>query len=101
MELNFEGLGMQKWNKSIDRSQRADEKNGLICLVIIFTTKVMVISISEIALFFVCSADDNKKLLTVWTKYLRAPERSYSILLENGMGKKWHLANGSSEPNNL
>ena len=37
MELNFEGLEMQKWNISTNSAQRADEKNGIICLVIIFT----------------------------------------------------------------
>ena len=33
MELNFEGLEMQKWNIPTDRAQRADGKNGVICLV--------------------------------------------------------------------
>ena len=33
-ELNFKGLEMQKWNISTDRAQRADAKNGVICLVI-------------------------------------------------------------------
>ena len=37
MELNFEGLEMQKWNISTNSAQRADEKNGIICLVIMFT----------------------------------------------------------------
>ena len=30
MELNFEGLQMQKWNILTDRAQRLDEKNGVI-----------------------------------------------------------------------
>ena len=30
MELNFEGLQMQKWNIPTDRAQRLDEKNGAI-----------------------------------------------------------------------
>ena len=29
MELNFEGLEMQKWNIAKDRAQRVDKKNGL------------------------------------------------------------------------
>ena len=37
MELNFEGLEMQKWNIPTDRVQREDEKNGVIFLVIMFT----------------------------------------------------------------
>ena len=32
-KLNFEGLEMQKWNKTMDRAQRADEKNEVSCLV--------------------------------------------------------------------
>ena len=40
-KLNFEGLEMQKWNIPTDRARRADEKNGVICLVI------MVISYSQ------------------------------------------------------
>ena len=36
-------------------------------------------------LFFVFSANDSKRSITVWTKYLRAFERSYLPLLENAM----------------
>ena len=39
MELNFEDLEMQKWNVPTDIFQIADEKNDIICLVIIFTQK--------------------------------------------------------------
>ena len=38
MELNFEGLQMQKLNTQADRAQRVDGKNGVICLVIMFTS---------------------------------------------------------------
>ena len=31
MKLNFEGLQMYKWNTSMDKVQRVDEKNGFIC----------------------------------------------------------------------
>ena len=33
-ELNFEGLEMEKWNIPTDRTRRTNEKNGVICLVI-------------------------------------------------------------------
>ena len=46
MELNFEGLEMQKWNILMDKTQRDDEKNGDICLVIMFIPGVMVITMS-------------------------------------------------------
>ena len=32
-KLNFEGLEMQEWNMPMHRARRADEKNGVICLV--------------------------------------------------------------------
>ena len=31
MELNFEDLELQKWNIPMDRAQRVDEKNVIIC----------------------------------------------------------------------
>ena len=51
MELNFEGLQMLKWNIPTDRAQRVDGKNGVICLVIIFTPQVMVIKMPKMAYF--------------------------------------------------
>ena len=50
-ELNFEGLWMQKWNIPTDRAQRVDEKNGVICLVIMFAPRVMVIKVSQMSHF--------------------------------------------------
>ena len=83
---------------------------------------------AKMAHFFVFSADTSKKLVTVWAKYLNAPERSYWVLSKHGMVdrlwseilrvetskkllsqqkntkscifKGWNLANGSSEHNN-
>ena len=45
----------------MDRAQRVDEENGVICSVILFTTWVMVIKMSQLAHFFVFTADGNKK----------------------------------------
>ena len=70
MELNFEVLEMQKWNIPTDRTQRVDEKNGVVCLIIMFTHRVMVIKMSKNGSLFVFSADDSKKLVSVWAKYL-------------------------------
>ena len=72
IEVNFEGLEMQKSNIPMDRVQRVDEKNVIICLVIMFTYGVMVKNGS----FFVFSADDSKKLVTVSAKHLSASEIS-------------------------
>ena len=61
MEFNFEGHEMQKWNIPTDRAQKVDQKNGIICLVIMFTPGCMVIKMSQMAHFFAFSADDRKK----------------------------------------
>ena len=47
LKLNFEGPGIQRWNKPTDRDQKVDEKNVFICLVIMFTSRVIVIKMSN------------------------------------------------------
>ena len=42
MGLNFDRLEMQKRNIPIDRAQTVYEKNGAICLVIIFSPGVKI-----------------------------------------------------------
>ena len=44
----------------------------------------MVINMSAMALF-VSFADNSKKSVTTWPKYLRGLERSYLVLLQNAM----------------
>ena len=51
MELNFQGLEMQKWNIPTDNAQRVGGKNRFIWQVIMFTTQVMVIKMSKMAHF--------------------------------------------------
>ena len=51
MESSFEGFDMLKWNIPTDRAQRVDEKNGVICQVIMFTPRVMEIKMSKMAHF--------------------------------------------------
>ena len=51
MELNFEGLKMEKLNIPMDKSQRVDEKNWVICLVIMFTSGFMVMKMSQMVHF--------------------------------------------------
>ena len=81
IELNFEGAEMQKLNILMDRTQRADEKNEIICLVIMFTHGVMVIKIVELGQFLYFLLMAAKKKVTVWAKYLSAPERFSLALL--------------------
>ena len=51
LKLDFEGLGMQRWNKPTDLAQRVNEKNVFICLVIMFNFRVMVIKMSNYGSF--------------------------------------------------
>ena len=51
MELNFKGLGMQKWNIPTDKTKKLDEKNGAICLVIMFTLSFMFIKMLKMVYF--------------------------------------------------
>ena len=62
MKLNFEGLEMQKWNIPRDKTQKADKKNGIICLVIVFAHESMAIKLSEVAhfLYFLLMTAKNK-----------------------------------------
>ena len=66
----------------MDRTQRADEKNEIICLVIMFTHGVMVINIVELGqfLYFLLMAA-KKKSHCLGKKYLSAPARFSLALL--------------------
>ena len=62
----FEVLEIQK----MDIAQKACEKSEVICLVIIFTLRAVVMKISK-RLTFVFFADDGKTLGTVGAKHVR------------------------------
>ena len=49
VDLNSE---MQKWNTPTDRTQKVDEKNGVIYLVIMHTPSGGIIKMSKMAHFF-------------------------------------------------
>ena len=57
-------------------------KNGVICLVIMFTPQIIVIKMLKLDHFLYFLLMEAKKLVTVWTKYLRA---TYLALQENAM----------------
>ena len=46
IDLNFEDLEIEKWNISIEKVEKEYEKNGVICLVIVFTPGVIIITMS-------------------------------------------------------
>ena len=51
MAMNSEGLQKRKGTIPTVRDQRADEKNGVIYLVIMFSSGIVVIKMSEMAHF--------------------------------------------------
>ena len=51
MKLNIVGLEMQKRNISTDIAQQVDEKNVVICLVIMFAAIVMTTNMSKMVHF--------------------------------------------------
>ena len=64
MELNFEGLKMQKWNVPTNRVQIVDEKNGVICVVIILTQEDLSAALkcfTQAVTNFLLSSEDTKK----------------------------------------
>ena len=89
MELNFEVPEMQKWNIPTDRAQWIDEKNGAICLALLFSPESWSFKCQKWLVIF--STDDSKNPVIVWEKYLSASERSHSPLLKNAMNN-WFLS---------
>ena len=47
----------------MDRAQREDKKNGVVCLIIIFTSKGMVTKMSKMADCFFCRYQQQKSQL--------------------------------------
>ena len=69
--LNFEGLEMQKCKTPTNSAQRVDETNVIICLVIMFAPRIMVIKMSKTAHFLYFLLMLTEKLLKFRRKYLR------------------------------
>ena len=65
MELNVEGFEMKKWKKTMDRTQKLDKKNGVICLVIMYTPGFVVIKMLQMAhsLYFLLMTAKNQSQL--------------------------------------
>ena len=53
------------------------KKNGVVCLFIMFNLSITANKMSQMTHFFLFFTDNSKKIVTVWARYLSAPERSY------------------------
>ena len=78
MELNFEGPEMQKWNIPTDRAGTAEEKNGVIFLVIMFTPRIMVIKKFKMAPFLYFLLTTAKKV-----SFGKTHKRTWKIFLSS------------------
>ena len=56
-------LEKQKWSIPRDSAQNAVDKNAVIWIVIMFTPRVMIMKMSNRAVFFGFSTDDSKKFI--------------------------------------
>ena len=79
--LNMEDLEVHKWNILKNKAQKVDGKNGVICLVIMFTPSVTNIKNVKNGSFFVFFADKVK----VWEKYFTTTQK---VLLRSC--RKWY-----------
>ena len=85
MKMNFEYFQIQKWILQTVRSEKVDEKNGVICLVSMFPSWVMVLKLSKKVHFLQFCADLSKKSKSIKAIYKYVSERSQYALSENGI----------------
>ena len=83
MKMNFEYFQIQKWIIETVRLKKADEKNGVICLVSMFPSQFMVLKVFKNVYFLQFCADLSKK--SIKAIYIYASERSQYTLSENGI----------------
>ena len=85
MKMNFEYFQIQKLVLQTVRSEKVDEKNGIICLVPMFPSWVMVLRLSKKVHFLQFCADLSKKSKSIKAICIYASERSRYALSENGI----------------
>ena len=85
MKMNFEYFQIQKWILQTVRSEKVDEKNGVICLVSMFPSWVMVLKLSKKVHCLQFCADLTKKFKSIKAIYICASERFRYPLSENGI----------------
>ena len=85
MKINFEYFQIQKWILQTVRSEKVDEKNGVICLVSMFPSWVMVLKLSKKVHFLQFCADLSNKSRFIKAIYIYASERSRYALSEIGV----------------
>ena len=85
MKKNFEYFQIQKWILQTVRSEKIDEKNGVICLVSMFPSWVMVLKWSKRVQFLQFCVDLRKKSKSIKAVSVYVSEKSRFVLSENGI----------------
>ena len=85
MKKNFEYFQIQKWILQTVRSEKIDEKNGVICLVSMFPSWVMVLKWSKRVQFLQFCVDPRKKSKSIKAVSVYVSEKSRFVLSENGI----------------
>ena len=85
MKINFEFFQIQKWMLQTVRSEKADRKNGVTCLVPMSPFWGMVLKLSKKVHLLEFCADHSKKSKSIKAIYIYASERSRYALSENGI----------------
>ena len=83
MKMNFDWFQIQKWILQTAKTEKVDEKDGVISLVSMFLTWVMVLKLSKKVHFLQFCADLSKKPKPVKAIYMYWPESSQYTLSEN------------------
>ena len=99
MKMNFDYFQIQRWMLQTVPGRKADEKNGVICLVSMFPSWVMVRQLSKKVHFLQFCADHSKKSKSVKAIYIHASKSSHYTLSENGIvyrgpsHRSWDIGN--------
>ena len=85
MKINFDYFQIQKWILQINRVEKVDEENRVICLVSMLVSCLMVYELCKIVHFFQLCADLQKEPKYVKIIYIYLSESSHYTHLENDM----------------
>ena len=72
----------------LQTEEKLDEKNGVICLISMFSSWLMVCKLSKKVSFLQLCADRSKKSKSVKAIYIYASDSSHYSLSENAMNYK-------------
>ena len=85
MKTNFGNFQIQKWISQASTTQKVDEKNGVICIILFFLSWVVVLKLAKIVHFLQICADLSKKPKYIKAIYFYPFERPRHALSENSI----------------